>query len=131
MSPREPKQKTLQRMTGDQGEAIVADFLAQRGFEILDRNWSCREGELDVVARQGSLLAFVEVKSVSTGFLDTALLSVTPAKQRKVARAAEAWLEAHEISVDGIRFDVAAIDFLHMPPRIEYVPDAFTPEWAF
>ncbi len=131
MTRREPKPKTLRQLTGDQGEALVADWLQQRGCEILDRNWHCRVGELDVVARAGALLLFVEVRSVSTGFLDTALLSVTSRKQAKVARAAEEWLEAHEVQFEAIRFDVAAIDFQCMPPSIEYVPDAFTPEWAF
>jgi putative endonuclease len=97
------------RVGRDAEERAVAQLRA-RGYTILERNFRCRRGELDVVARDRDQLVFVEVRSRADGRRGTALEAVSAAKQRQVARVAEAWLAAHPGAADrGCRFDVVGV----------------------
>lgn len=119
------------RKAGDRAEAVAVRHLKSLGFEILDRNWTCRMGELDIVAVQGECLLFVEVRSVSTDYLDGPELSVTPAKQRRVASAAEIWLSQKGSQYVDIRFDVIGVKWrLGRRSHVEHIADAFVPSWA-
>lgn len=97
------------------GEALVADWLRQQHWQILDQRWQCRWGELDLVAFQSQehQLAFVEVKSRRAYSLDqTGLLAITPQKQHRLQRAALSWL-CRQPYYQGcaLRFDVALVDY--------------------
>jgi putative endonuclease len=94
---------------GVHGERIAAAFLTDAGMRVLDRNWRCREGELDLVARDGDALVFCEVKTRrGTGYGDPAA-AVTPAKQRRLRVLAQRWLAAHEEHARELRFDVVGV----------------------
>jgi len=105
---------------GERGEALAAQWYRQAGFEIAARNWTCREGELDVVARRDELVVFCEVKArASDRFADPAL-AVDYRKQAKVRRAAFRWLEGQPWQ-PRLRFDVAIV----VSGRLRLIEDAF------
>jgi putative endonuclease len=94
---------------GSLGEHIAATYLTDVGLRVLDRNWRCREGELDLVARDGDALVFCEVKTRrGTGF-GYPVEAVTAAKQRRLRTLAQRWLAAHDEHAPGLRFDVVGV----------------------
>lgn len=110
-------QKTL----GSLGETIAARFLEQQGYKILQENWRCALGEIDLVAQDQDTLVFVEVKSRTNAEFGPPELSVTPAKQRKLIRLALAYTKRYGIKDKCLRFDVVAIK----PEGPELIRDAF------
>jgi putative endonuclease len=117
--------------TGARGEALVATRLERDGYTIVARNWRCPVGELDIVASLGDLLVFVEVRTVTSDFLETPVLSVNLGKQGRVGRAADVWLRAHAAQPDRIRFDVAGVRLDGETHHIEYVENAVVPAFAW
>lgn len=92
------------------GEQLAAERLTADGFEILDRNWRCRDGEIDIVAVEDATLVFVEVKTRSTVSHGTPAEAVVPAKAARLRRLAARWLLAHpERYWPQIRFDVVGV----------------------
>jgi putative endonuclease len=94
---------------GSHGERIAAAFLTDAGLRILDRNWRCREGELDLVARDGNALVFCEVKTRRGTGYGYPVEAVTPAKQRRLRVLAQRWLAAHDHHAPDLRFDVVGV----------------------
>jgi putative endonuclease len=94
---------------GRRGEAIAARHLVAAGMVIVDRNWRCPQGELDLVARDGRELVFVEVKTRAGLGFGHPLESITPRKLARLRRLAAAWCEAHPGSHDRIRIDAVAV----------------------
>ena len=80
------------RGTGARGETIAADYLRRKQYAILAANWRCRRGEIDLIARDGVTLVFVEVRTRSSNRMGSPEESVTPAKQRRLAELAETYL---------------------------------------
>ena len=97
--------------TGRQGETLAREELERRGYAILAERFRTRCGEIDLVARHGSTLVFVEVRTRRGALAGTAAESVTRRKQLQVARMAAAYLATHGTGVDACRFDVVAIDY--------------------
>ena len=100
-------------MVGRYGEDLAVRYLDAAGLDVLDRNWRCPEGELDIVALDGAVLAFVEVKTRSTlGYGDPAE-AVHPLKAPRIHRLALRWLDAHrECGLPRhppLRFDVVSV----------------------
>jgi putative endonuclease len=94
---------------GSLGEHIAATYLTDVGVRVLGRNWRCREGELDIVAREADALVFCEVKTRrGTGF-GHPVEAVTMAKQRKLRTLAQRWLAAHHEHARDVRFDVVGV----------------------
>lgn len=116
-------------LLGRHGEDVAAEHLAARGLVVLERNWRCREGELDVVAAEGRRLVVAEVKTRSgTGF--GAAEAVTHVKAARIRRLAQRWLAQRHADggsgFDEVRFDVLAV--LLAPggaPRVEHYEGAF------
>ena len=91
------------------GEEVAVRHLTGAGLRIVDRNWRCAEGELDIVAEEGDTLVFCEVKTRSgTAFGDPAE-AVTAAKSAPIRRLALRWLAAHGIGWHDLRFDVVTV----------------------
>ena len=111
---------------GSYGERVAVRALTDAGLQVLDRNWRCREGELDVVARDGDALVFCEVKTRSgTGFGHPAE-AVTSAKRRRLRQLAAAWLVAHDQHAPDLRFDVVGVHVpVSGPPRVVHLRNAF------
>lgn len=92
------------------GEDAAAAFLERVGMTIVDRNWRCSGGEIDIVALDGEELVFVEVKTRRSERAGTGEEAVSPAKQRRITRLAAAYMKDAGISdVKQVRFDVVAI----------------------
>jgi len=111
---------------GDLGEKLAAGYLKKRGYKILDRNYRCREGELDIVARKGDCLVFVEVRTKSGNAFGTPEESVTATKRRHIAQAAFTYLQEHGHDQDNWRIDLVAVelDQKNKPQRIELIENA-------
>lgn len=92
--------KTEKRRLGDIGENVACVFLTKHGFEILDRNYSRKWGELDVVAKKGRVLHFVEVKSVSVSATLRAEENMHPHKLKRLHRAIQTYLMEKHLDLD-------------------------------
>lgn len=116
------------KLLGAFGEDAVCRWLRRHGYRILGRNFSCRFGELDIIARKGKYLAFVEVKMRKNNEHGAAMEFVTPAKQRRLIQTAEYWLMMNPTGLQP-RFDVAEVyapeGIRTEKPEINYVEDAF------
>ncbi|MGH8623338.1 MAG: YraN family protein [Burkholderiales bacterium] len=107
---------------GEPAENLAADFLERRGLTILERNYRCRFGEIDIVARSGALLVFVEVRARSSEAFGGAAGSITPAKRRRLVAAARHYLAARRAD-RACRFDVVLVRGTEQ--RVEWLADAF------
>ena len=111
---------------GEGGEKLAARFLKKRGYKIIRRNYSCNTGEIDIIARDGDCLVFVEVKSRKSDDGIAPELAVTPQKQRRISMAAVEYRNRRRLFDVNCRFDVVSII---MPegeePEIKLFPDAF------
>ena len=113
------------RSSGAWGEEMALRYLLGRGYELVERNYRTRYGELDVILRDGDTLVFVEVKlRRGTGF-GGPLEAVTPRKQAKIRSLAEQYLLDRDPSFDAVRFDVVGILVARDEPRLQHVKDAF------
>lgn len=96
--------------TGIKKEALAAEYLRQNGMRILEQNFRCRQGEIDIVGRHKGYLTFVEVKYRRTDINGTPTEAVTPAKQKKICRAADYYRMKHRCNdAVPVRYDVVAI----------------------
>ncbi len=108
---------------GRRSEALAAWFLRLKGYRILARRFRTSVGEVDLIVRRGRLIAFVEVKQRPTAA--EAAEAVTPAGQRRIVRAATAWLAAHPAAAGfDLRFDVVLCLRRHLPRHIPHAFDA-------
>jgi putative endonuclease len=98
------------RSLGTAGEDAAAGWYGQRGYEVVARNWRCRDGEIDLVVRRGPLVVFCEVKSRSSTLFGAPVEAVTARKQARLRRLAARWLgELGGPRPSEIRFDVASV----------------------
>jgi putative endonuclease len=94
---------------GREGEQAAVSYLQGLGFRILDRNWRCAGGEIDIVAAERHTFVVCEVKTRSGTRYGTPLEAVGRAKQRRLRRLAALWLSAHGVRFDQIRIDVLGL----------------------
>jgi putative endonuclease len=113
------------RHTGESGESVAVRFLKKNGYEIIEQNYRCKLGEIDIIARDGRVLAFVEVKARRTGGFGGPKWAVTPRKQRKISMVALKYLKDTEQMGKQARFDVVAIRLLPGNPDVEIIKNAF------
>ena len=110
---------------GRRGEELAADCLARVGYTILARNWRCPLGELDIVARDGETLVFVEVRTRRSARFGSPEESVGFSKRQKLSRLAAFYLHRHGLFDVPARFDVVAVHLLPSGPEVELIRDAF------
>jgi putative endonuclease len=111
---------------GRRGEELAAAFLVGEGYTILDRNWRCSQGEIDVVAFDGTETVFAEVKTRSSVAFGHPLEAITTLKLARLRRLAAAWCAAHPGDHDRIRIDaIAVIAPRHGAPQIEHLKRVF------
>ncbi|MFC5149193.1 YraN family protein [Streptomyces aureoversilis] len=95
---------------GRYGENLAVRRLAQAGIVVLERNWRCREGEIDIVAMEADTLVVCEVKTRRTGAYEHPMAAVTPAKADRLRRLAERWLARHGgPPAGGVRIDLVGV----------------------
>ena len=106
------------------GEQLAVEHLTSQGLEVLDRNWRCRYGELDVIAadRPTRTVVFVEVKTRTTDQFGGVEQAVTPLKMRRLRRLAGLWLAAHDGSWAAVRIDVIGVRIgRHRTPELRHL----------
>ena len=109
------------RRLGLRGEDLVAAWYEAAGYEIVVRNWRCREGELDLIARRGRTYVFCEVKARSSDAFGVPAEAVGREKQTRIRHLAAKWLSEGEVRAVGIRFDVASV----LAGKVEVLEGAF------
>jgi putative endonuclease len=110
--PARPKNESVsdaRRALGARGEALAADRYRAAGYEILDQNWRCRQGELDLVVHRDRVLVFCEVKTRSSDRFGAPIEAITRAKRQRIRVLAGRWLDVHKPVVREVRFDVASV----------------------
>ncbi len=115
---------------GNIGEALARTFLEQKGWQVLESNWRWRRAEIDLIAKDGDTLVFIEVKTRSTDLFGKPEEAVTLRKERLLADAASVYME--QIGHDwAVRFDVISIIYRNEQHyEIEHFQDAFFPGLA-
>ncbi|MGE5125481.1 MAG: YraN family protein [Betaproteobacteria bacterium] len=113
---------------GQAGEDLACAHLQERGLRVLERNFRCRGGEIDVVARDGEVVVFVEVKERSSTSHGAAIEAVTPLKRRRLLRAARIYAAGRGLLEKPLRFDVVAIDWGPDGPQVRHEKGAFCEE---
>jgi putative endonuclease len=108
---------------GKRGEAIAATALTKAGYVILDRNWRCSTGEIDLIARHRNDIVFIEVRTRADG-TGAALESITPHKAEKLTALAYLYLAEHELEESAFRIDIAAVSFSAGRASVEIVENA-------
>ncbi len=111
---------------GKLGEEIAANYLMEKGYEILERNWRNIHKEIDIIARDGKFLVIVEVKTRQTDEYGNPDIAVTRKKQRMLIAAANAYIMRNRLDIE-TRFDIISIIFSDGEPVIDHVEDAFLP----
>jgi putative endonuclease len=109
---------------GQKGESLTVDYLAKQGFAILTTNYRTKRGEVDVIAKKGDVIVFVEVKTRLKKYFPISQV-VTTAKQRRIALAAQDFALKNKLMNNVLRFDVATIEYTGQTPEITYIPNAF------
>jgi putative endonuclease len=111
---------------GRLAEARAADWLEERGWRILARNWRAPPHEIDIVVRKGSTIAFVEVRARAAGALVPAAATLSRGKQRAVCLAARAWVHAHGAAGELYRMDLITVTALGAGrARLVHLPGAW------
>jgi putative endonuclease len=110
---------------GDEAEGAAARYLEAQGYTLVERNYQCRQGELDIIAERGSLLCFVEVRMRSTAAWGDPSHTVSFAKQRRVVKAAVRYLHEQRVRDRDIRFDVISVLGRGPSAKVEHIPNAF------
>ena len=114
------------REVGARGEELAADFLKGRGYRILQRNYRCRQGELDIIARHGECLVFVEVRTKTSSDFGTPEESVTCSKKEKLISLANVYLQNLDAQPRSWRIDVVAVELTPdgRTARLEHIENA-------
>ena len=110
---------------GKYGELVAADYLSRQGYEIVERNWHCRQGELDLIAKDRDQWVFVEVKTRSSKTADSGFEAVDQLKLQKLRRTIARWCEVRKVSSIKLRLDVVSVFVSAGSVRFEHLKQVF------
>lgn len=117
----------LHNEIGSMGERIAVDFLLEKNYQILDTNWVCGHKEVDIIAKDGDTIVFVEVKTRKSSYLVEPEATVDAYKRRHLIWAANSYVNRFQYDND-VRFDIISIVIYNNDEkRIEHIEDAFYP----
>lgn len=126
MTARQELGDTAHLALGRRGEDVAARYLVDQGIVLLDRNWRCREGELDIIGTDGTTLLVYEVKTRSGLGYGAPAESITRDKIARIRRLTSQWLSEHNVRWCTVRFDVISILWRPgEPPEVRHIPRAF------
>ena len=118
--------KTLNKLVGNTGETIAADYLRKNGFDIIVRNFTCKQGEIDIIARRGNHYHFIEVKSRTSNNFGGGRAAVTATKRNTIRTVATYYLVKNKLFERvGVQFDVIEITGQNGNFQIEHLPNCF------
>ncbi len=124
--PASTRAAPLRRATGAAAEDLASEFLQARGLTVVERNFRCTRGEIDLIMRHNGELVFVEVRARSNSCFGDGAESVNSRKQGRLQRTAATFLQRNTTWASWpCRFDVVSVALRHGAPRIEWIPDAF------
>lgn len=112
--------------TGKEGERLAREYLQRNGYKVLETNWRFKRDEIDIIARDGNVLVFVEVKSTTSDAWGEPAGKVTVKKQKNITRAADAYVKSNELDME-VRFDVISLLIDKTDKNIHHIQDAFYP----
>jgi len=120
-----PKRSDDRRQLGQWGESVAAQQLEAKGFQIVERNWRCRRGEIDLIAQEGDTLVFVEVKTRRGRGMGVPEEALTSRKSRKLLLLGQLYLSQHDLDIDW-RIDMVAVELDRKGKlvRCEHIPNA-------
>ncbi len=113
------------RKTGETGEAIALSHLRSNGYTIIDRNYTCSIGEIDIVATNEGDVVFIEVKSRRSDYFGSPAEAVTINKQKKISKVALFYMKEKNLVGRSARFDVVAVMLVPGEPVVEIFQNAF------
>ena len=113
------------QILGQEGEQIAGHFLKKKGYKLVEQNFRCPGGELDLIALDRRVIVFVEVKTRSDDRLGTPLEAVHRHKQKRMTKAALYFLSRHHLHDRDARFDVIGISFEGGKPVVEHIQNVF------
>jgi len=114
---------------GAAGEKAARDFLRRAGYKILETNFRCPQGEIDLIALDGETIVFVEVKTLAADHAADPEDKIDYHKQRKLMQVARAWLTKHRYPERAYRFDaVAVVMASDETPQIKHIEESFVPQ---
>jgi putative endonuclease len=116
-----PPRPDRRRALGIEGEDLAAAWYTERGYEVVARNWRCRQGELDLIVRHGRVVVFCEVKTRTSTAFGAPVEAVTHTKRARIRRLAARWLEESPVRAGEIRFDVVSV----LAGELEVIEGAF------
>jgi putative endonuclease len=112
-------------LLGQQGERIAEQYLKSKGYKLVERNYRCAAGELDLIVLDRRVVVFVEVKTRTGQGFGTPLEAVEFRKQRKMIRAAQFFMSAKGLHQRDARFDVVGVSWIGRDPVVEHIENAF------
>ncbi|MGD0622608.1 MAG: YraN family protein [Thermacetogeniaceae bacterium] len=116
----------LRQDTGKKGEQIALSFLLGLGYQLVEKNWRCRSGEIDLIMMDGPMMVFIEVKARRGTWFGLPQEAVGSKKQAKIRRLAQYYLMVAKRNEQDLRFDVVAVTFPgDREPLIEHLQGAF------
>lgn len=121
--------KMQKKELGKKGEEMAIQFLKKNGYRILGRNYVCKMGEMDIIAREKDTLVFIEVKTRTSTTFGPPQLAVNPSKQMQLSKVALNFLKEKQLEDARARFDVVAILLKAKGEEIELIKDAFDLKW--
>lgn len=117
--------RNQKQILGGEGERIAERYLKQKGYRVVERNYRCPMGEMDLIALDRRVIVFVEVKTRSDHRFGAPLEAVHPRKQHKMVKTAQCFLAEHRLHNRDARFDVVGISLAGQEPVVEHVVNAF------
>lgn len=121
-----PNKKPFRFSLGARGEAVACEFLKKQGYEILEKNYQCKLGEVDVIGKRAGRIAFVEIKTRSGELFGAPQEAVDARKREKILRIADWYLKKNKKTDIAVSFDVVAIVWKEAKsPEIRLIQDAF------
>ncbi|HAG50953.1 MAG TPA: YraN family protein [Deltaproteobacteria bacterium] len=110
---------------GKRGETLAISFLKKNGYRIIESNFRCRYGEIDIIAQDGKTVAFIEVKTKTSNRFGSPTQAVDSRKQRQVSKTALAYISQKRLTNYSARFDVVGINIKGSNSEIELIKNAF------
>lgn len=123
--------RTTDKELGRDGESLAAAYLRDLGYKIRERNYRCRQGEVDVIVERKGTITFVEVKARRSVEAVSPRELVTLPKQRHISKAAQHYLASRRLNDVNADFAVLIIDHSSPTPQFEFIPHAFELAWGY
>ncbi len=121
----------FRKQVGNRGESLAEDYIKRKGYKIIHRNYRCKLGEIDIIAKDGDTIVFIEVRTKQNENFGSPQDSVTSTKISKISKTALNFIQEKNLSGYSYRFDFIAITFSQGKPNIEHIENAFMPNGRY